>query len=190
MRPLRVPQSLLALALILLTGACSSSPKYRYEFAAGEARYDAPEGSSGNVRIMALGPADVTSSNIRVMHLRMIINNGDKSEAWVLSMPDERLFLPDQGSNQPAYVDAGEKLGSFSQVTIPPGQVKTVDLYYVLPQRFREADEIPRFAFEWKIRVGKQTLEKITLFDRAPIPKQVAQVDLPLRHRNETIASR
>lgn len=165
--------------------ACSSSPKYAYYpetagvYQAGGpgATYSLPPNDNGSVQVLALGPVDVSSSHIRTMHLRMVINNQTSAQTWILKTKEQMFSIPREGSSQPAYVDTGGKLIDPSEVTIPPESKRVVDLYFALPKSLADSAEIPKFSLQWNLLTPVQSVARVTTFDRSPMPTQVARVE-------------
>jgi hypothetical protein len=157
---------LLPVICSLLAQTGCSSATYRYDAPGNGGRYVAAENLKGSIQLVALGPVDISSSHIRVMHLQMVLSNAGNEKAWTVIPSEELLFLPTRGSKQPAYVEAGTPFGYLASISVAPGEKKSIDLFYALPENMSDASDIPRFSVDWRVHRGTQSVEKITVFDR------------------------
>jgi hypothetical protein len=160
---------------------CSSSANYLYRpeqnavaTMAGRpaALYQIPpESPRGDVQIGALGIAKVhprgeEDRELRVMHVRMIVdNNGDTP--WAVDTREQVGILPGAGQSRPAF--AATSTRQAPEVTVPTDGKATIDLYYPLPANMQEASELPHFDVLWRVRTSERVVAARTSFERLRI---------------------
>lgn len=169
-----------ALTAALVTGACASR-KYVYQPAVNTsamvegrpASYYAipPEAPRGDVRLATFGLVDITpqdeDDDMRGVHIRMIVaNNADVP--WSVDTREQRLALPNDGESRPAYatVDVGQP----PVIEIPPGQKRTIDLFFPLPAHMQKEKELPSFDTLWRVQTsGGGFVAERTPFERLDV---------------------
>ena len=168
-----------ALWIVLATAACSS-PQYRYvpvsdRAGAGknhsEAVYSIPEGlSEGTVKISSNGVVDLKSKTdskqFPTIHIHMSISNMSNLP-WTVAAKDQVIAFPDQGQSSPVFANSNAE--TLPTVTIPPGALRIVELYFELPQIDKSAEDVPEFDFRWAVRTASAMVNNSTPFDRVAI---------------------
>jgi hypothetical protein len=173
-----------ALGVIALaaTAGCSSSANYLYRpeqnalaTMAGRpaALYQIPpESPRGDVQIAALGIAKIhlrreEDGEVRVMHVRMIVNNNDDDGPWTVDTREQIGILSGAGRSRPAF--AATSTRQAPTVAIPMAEKATIDLYYPLPARMQDASEVPHFDVLWRVRTPERVVAERTSFERLQI---------------------
>lgn len=170
----------LLLALAAAFAACGGGP-YAYvpavntsaTVAGRPASYYAipPEAPRGDLRVATFGFADVSpasdsSVRLRAIHIRMIVAN-NAQQPWAVDTREQRLSLPGSGESRPAY--ATSDAGTPPLVAIPPGQARTLDLFYPLPARYQDAEHLPAFDVISSVRTNVGPIAERTPFERLEI---------------------
>lgn len=165
-------------ALLIAGAGCSTNSLYSYRpveqvTSAVEgnpaARYAIPpESPRGDVRIASFGVTDIERSgepDWAALHLRFVISNDSGAQPWTVDTRQITLELRDK-KNRPApgLVNADEQ--DLPVVTVPPRQVRTVDLYYPLPEGMEEAEDVPAFDVLWTVQTDTRAVTERTPFER------------------------
>jgi hypothetical protein len=133
-------------------------------------RYDVPAQSPhGRVVITSFGVHDMQVGQqekpVRFLHVRMQLTNTDDTGPWTFDVRQQLLALPNEGQSQPALINADQR--DLPNLSVAPGQTRTVDLYYALPQTLQTAREIPAGDLSWHVQTPGQTIAQ-----RTPIEEQ------------------
>lgn len=163
--------------------ACSST-QYRYTPAdknaqshvkAQTAQYTIPtDHPDGQIQIQSQGivdfkPTESHSNPIRALQLRMTLSTDISSDTNILfSSQLQTVSFPNQEKSKLFYAILEKE--NLSRIEVGPGEIRTFDLYFKLPNDFRSEDELPAFNFNWQVQIGKTKISKTTQFDRVPIP--------------------
>jgi hypothetical protein len=172
------------LSLSLLVAACESTRRYAYRPAVSTSAVleghpaalhrIPPNAPAGDVRIATLGLADIRATGededaeeeTRALHLRMVVSN-DADVPWSLDTREQRVALPGDGDSPPAYATADGPTPPI--ITIPPRGKRTVDLFYPLPQRMQEIEELPSFDTIWRVETHAGPVVQRTPFERVDV---------------------
>jgi hypothetical protein len=180
--------SFLKFGFILLVFSGCSTAQYKYvpsEHQAAqhgaqstEAVYSVPANlPDGQVKITSLGlmnlKSKVDSKEFPVIHLRMSITNNCDSGEWTLNTQDQFVAFPNDGQGKALVMDPSAS----SIVQVGPGQLRTVDYFFPLPDKESSPKNLPEFDFHWKIQAGEQLVQQSTSFDRIQIQQPVAMMD-------------
>jgi hypothetical protein len=161
---------------LTLFSACASE-EYRYlaseQDSAGEAVYAVPPGSAtGKVKISSRGIVELEAQQggkrIKALHLRMAVSNQSETELWKINAQEQVVSFPNQSATQPLVVKADAR--KLPNLEAHPGELRTLDLYYPLPEGEKSADQLPEFSFRWKVQAGERTSQGSALFNRVEIP--------------------
>lgn len=133
-----------------------------------------PEAPRGHLRIATLGFAEIRpqgagdDQELRALHVRMIVaNNADRP--WLVDTREQRAVLPNGGESRPAYATADRGGAQPPSVEIAPGQARTIDLFYPLPQHMQSAGEVPSFDVLWRVDTAGRAVVDRTPFERIEI---------------------
>ena len=122
---------------------------------------------NGTVRVLSMGIAELKpndgSKTFSALHLRMSISN-QSSNIWILNTNEELVSLPNQPSMPPTFVNTNSPIAS--QLNVNPGELRTVDLYYRLPDEKNSAKDVAEFDFNWRIQAGGTPIQETTQFAR------------------------
>src|SRR5690606_26480466 len=103
---------------------------------------------------------------LRAIHVRMVVaNNSDV--VWWVDTRDVRAVLPSNGESRAAFARVDE--GSPPIVQIPPGEERTIDLFFPLPEHMQDASELPSFETIWSIQMPNMTIAERTPFERLDV---------------------
>ena len=168
-----------------LLGACitgCSSARFRYVPAQHQAPgrqktlaiYPDPAGpQSGVVRVSSLGIVTLRpksdSKDFPALHVRLSVSN-QTQQSWLLNSEDQRVSFPNHGQTQPVFVNSDTE--GLPHLKIGPGELRTLDLYFPLPQAVSEAKDLPEFDFYWSFVAGAKQVAQMTPFERQPIPER------------------
>jgi hypothetical protein len=170
-----------ALGGLLLTGCAESAYLYRPAGQAAAtvggvpaASYDIPPGqAAGTVRVASLGVTElaIDDASVPVVRARMTVTNSSDDAGWELDTSDVQADFG-AGKQRPAFANAaGSEL---PLITIPRGQERTVDLFYRLPEATPDADSLPAFELDWKVKTGTVEVAGSTSFERTEVDDSVA----------------
>lgn len=186
MRPLRLPTliTITLLALLLLSG-CASKPKPEdvtfqptenqnvTSEKESEASYliPVPTAAEGKVNVSYKGIEDARTkqSEAKVPSLHLQLQISSKSEKglapWAFDVRNQQLSLRNQESSfTPTWAHSPGQ--TFPVLQVAPGETKTVDLYYALPEDKRSATEIPGFTLNWQVQTSSRLVAEATSFDQ------------------------
>jgi hypothetical protein len=166
---------------ILFTTSGCSSPDFRYLPAQNQTpdfarRADAiylepPINPTGMVRILSMGVDELKAKNdsktLSALHLRMLISNNTDTVLWTVNTQELEVSFPNHGSARPIYVNTDATAAP--NVEIKPRELKSVDLYFPLPEGADSAKDLPNFDFFWQARSGDTVVRETTPFDRVQI---------------------
>ncbi len=144
--------------------------------------------SEGTVHAMSLGIVDLKShksgAQYSALHLGVTLFNSKGTLTWSVAPRDLKVQLSGLGTSIPAYVRSNSTVPA--TITIPPGTVRRVDLYYPLPPDKKVANEFNGFNFQWKLTSGKESFAQTTPFIRKPThdPKRFVEVNTGSQHQD------
>jgi hypothetical protein len=176
--------SVLIITGFLALSGCSSA-EYLYQpeehqssqFGTGknEAVYSEPTNQpKGKVRVASMGLVDIKSKQdskkFSALRLRISITNQSTSESWTFNTRDQSVSFPNDGQAKPLMMDPSES----SVVTVGPGELKTLDYYFPLPNEKMSADNLPQFDFHWQLEAGANHVQETTSFNRIEIQERYA----------------
>jgi hypothetical protein len=160
---------------------CScSSPDYRYQplehqvsqqgKGKSEALYSEPANApEGKVRIVSAGIADIKSKQdpkpFPALHLQVSVTNQSTTEPWTFHSQDQFVSFPNDGQSKPLKMDPS----SNESWMVGPGELKTFDYYFPLPNEGMSAESVPEFDFHWQLQAGQNLVRETTSFDRIQI---------------------
>ena len=173
---MRLKILLTAVSISTLSGACAYQ-QYRYvptEHAATlstdhtEAVYQEPaEKPSGSMRVQYAGIEDLVSgtdqSKVPALHLRLVASNSAESGNWNLSSRDTFVSFPDG-------VRAEAVISKPASLSVGPGELRGMDLYFTLPEKLNSSGKLPEFDFHWQVQAINQNIAETTGFDRVKDP--------------------
>lgn len=175
--------SVLAVFISVLSGC--SSPEYRYlpeehqasQFGPGKREAVYPEPANvpdGKVRITSMGIVDVKSKQdsktFSALHLRMSITNQSTTEQWTLNTLDQFVSFPNDGQSKPIVMDPSQT----TVVDVGPGDLKTLDYYFPLPNEKMSAENLAEFDFHWQLEAGSKPVQETTSFNRIQVQEHYA----------------
>jgi hypothetical protein len=180
-----VPALALALATAALACAACESRRYLYEPAVASSATVAgraashyripPEASHGEVRVASFGLADIEPADERMrfadepraIHVRLVVANNSDA-AWWVDTRDVHAVLPANGKSRAAFARVDE--GALPVVVVPPGDKRTIDLFFPLPEDMQEASELSSFDTIWSVQMPTMTIAERTPFERLDVP--------------------
>lgn len=128
-----------------------------------------PDAPRGELKAISYGVVEVSAQDgtgdvLRAIHLRAVVTNGS-DKAWTFDAREQRLEVDAHGPSAPAFVsaDAGD---APPIVTIAPGKLRVVDLFFVLPTDLQAAAELPGFDADWSVNTGGGVVAERTPFER------------------------
>ncbi len=141
-----------------------------------------PEAPRGDIRLAAFGMVDLHpqagpqgADHVRALHLRLIISD-DASKAWTLDTRKQRVSLAGHGESRAAYASAD--LGASPPlVVIPPGDKRTVDLFFPLPADLQSEGKLPEFDIIWSVRTDSRAVTERTPFERLTVQPYAYEYD-------------
>jgi hypothetical protein len=168
----------IAALVAALVGGCT--PSYLYQPAThlsandqGQptARYSVPpESPHGEVTLASRGIVDLSlgsdNERTRCLQVHMIVANNDDAP-WVVDAREQLLQLPGEGQSRPALVNTEQQ--DLPNINVAPGQKRTVDLFYTLPQPLQQAKQIPEFDVSWHVQMPSRVVAERTPFERVKI---------------------
>jgi hypothetical protein len=153
-------------ATIALAGCAHDAARSPGEQAAAsrapDAVYALPSG--GLVRLAVLGMREVPATTLgqngfRALVVRMVLDNSDGAAAWTVDPSEQVARIADYGQMLPAHVVT-------QKLTVPAGQLTTLDLLYPVP-RPEYGPEMPRsVALEWRVHTTAGEIRERSVLDR------------------------
>lgn len=170
-----------ALAVVLAAGGCATN---QYLFVPTEnatattegypaARYPVPpESPRGTVYVASFGvvSADVAHHGPQtpMLEVRMTVSNDSGAGPWTVDTREQLLEIPGAGPSRAAAMNSDQQGGPV--LTVPPGQKRTLDLYYPLPPSMPTADKLaPSFDLMWRVQTPERLVAQRTPFDKQRI---------------------
>lgn len=178
----RGPLLTFALFTLVATSACSSAPKEnevvfeptRNQAQAPDGKHEAvynlpvPTDAKGTVRLESEGVEDIrakeSEQKVPSLHLKMIVNNEKDAQPWMLDARNQQVSLQGGTTLTPTLVNT--KGESLPMIEVEPGETQDIDLYYALPEKFKNATEIPGFTARWEVQTENRTVAEATPFDQ------------------------
>jgi hypothetical protein len=167
-------------AALLFTGC--ATPQYGYLPATtpgqavhvqrGRASYDLPpEKPMGTVRVMSGGVVELKPSGggeeFPALHLRLLLSNQSSVEPWSVKTDSLTLRIANSSTMLSPTVSAPDT-SSTHELTVARGELKSIDLYFKLPENRKGAEDVHDFDFHWLVLIGGHPYERTTSFDRVP----------------------
>jgi len=137
------------------------------------AQYTIPPGRlGGDVRVTSFGVTKLeptgSDDRVKVLHVRLDLANENGQQAWELDTRQVQVqFEGSRRSSAPAFANPGD--AGLPVVVVPPGESRTVDLYYPLPAEIKGERQIPRFEVVWSVRTDEGLVAERTPFERREI---------------------
>jgi hypothetical protein len=150
---------------------CAGQSQYRpTEAVAGElegapaARYPLPpESPRGDVNVASMGVVSVQPAGggdkVPMIELRLAVSNDNDTGNWTLDVREQRLSLAGGSDTTPAIVSGNAS--SDPMLVIPPGQRRTVDLYFPSPVA---EGKLPGFDLLWVVHTPQRAVAERTPF--------------------------
>lgn len=162
--------------------ACADSSDYLYRPAENAtavadghaaARYTIPVAApKGDVRIASFGVHGVKQENgpeWPALHVRMIVANDAGNAAWTVDSREIRVEVRGEKPKDPAAVNAD--VSDMPLIRIPPGEQRTLDLFYPLADEYDDATSIPAFDVLWKVETDTEIVAERTPFERVAMQR-------------------
>jgi hypothetical protein len=156
---------------VLLASGCAHELVYRpAALGAADApavRYAVPpESPRGDVYVTSFGFTDLGVSpgqTAPFLHARLAVSNAGPG-GWAIDGRQQQLLVPGQPPIPPSFLntDAGE--GPF--YAIPPGTARLFDFFFAVPPPLDQAQNLPSFAFSWRVLAGAEPIAQRTPFQR------------------------
>jgi hypothetical protein len=117
--------------------------------------------------IVKMKPAK-DKDEVPVLLLKMIISNQESDATWTVDPQSQFISYPNyDGKIAPVY--AQSDMAMSPTLVINRGEMRTLNLYFRLPENRKSESEIPEFDFRWQVRAGDRPVEVTTSFDRITI---------------------
>jgi hypothetical protein len=165
------------LLILCILGLAACGPEYYYQPAEQAtatvlgrpaARYGIPpEQPRGDARVATFGVTNVDvggDETVPSLHVRLIVSNDAGTAAWTLDTRDVRAQFAGRPPQAPTFVNASAE--GLPLLPIPPGQSRTIDLFFPLPDDLRGAKDIPQFDVLWSVQTEDRRVAERTPFDR------------------------
>lgn len=176
------PSRAALLGLSMLLGGCATSA-YVYRPAEEAtatidgytaARYAIPpEAPQGDVRVASFGVMDIRQpgrdEDIAALHVRLIVANDGGTTTWRMDTRKVRAEL--RGAGDAGVPLVSTRAAGLPFVEIPPGQERTIDLFYPLPASLEDEEDIPAFDLRWSVRTDARVVTERTPFERIEIDR-------------------
>ncbi|MEO6420112.1 MAG: hypothetical protein ABIP39_11920 [Polyangiaceae bacterium] len=132
------------------------------------------QSSSGSVvsRVATFGIVRVRPTNspddtfLEALHVRVTITD-DGETPWSFDTREQRAVLP--GGDQSSAAYASTATSSPPVVAIPPGETRTVDLFFPLPSAMQASAKAVPFDMISRVRVGDRIVTQRTPFARVAV---------------------
>jgi hypothetical protein len=134
------------------------------------ARYTVPpETPRGTAYVTSFGivSADVarTGHPTPLLQVRLSVSNDSGTAPWSIDTRDQLLEVPGAGRLRAAMMNSDQQTGAI--LTVPPGQKRTLDLYYMLPPNIASAETLPRsFDLLWRVQTPERVVAQRTPFTK------------------------
>jgi hypothetical protein len=173
----------LLILCLLGTAACASQQYYyRPEEQASArlaghpaARYTIPpEQPRGDVRVATFGVTELetdTGERLPALHVRLVASNDSGERTWTLDTRDLHVQLEGRPPQRAAFVNA--TVVDLPVLKLPPGQSRTVDAYFPLPDDLQGARDIPQFDVMWSVQTDDRRVAERTPFERMRVEPDV-----------------
>jgi hypothetical protein len=174
----------LLLFISILLSACASTPHYRYlatgpdgkvaDQHTGEVFYpEPPKSPQGNVRLRSTGLVDLRpkgeSQRTPALHVRVTLKNSSAAGVlWRLDGREQSALYPNHGEVDPIYVNSDAN--GTPELIANPGEMRTADLFFPLPEKVTSAKDIPEFDLNWRVHIGDEVVKESTTFQRSEAP--------------------
>ena len=172
---------LLAIAAGFVSFGCGGSTRYVLsptdqvtERVAGRpaSRYSVPpEAPRGSVTVTSFGVVEVApqpgADRVPALDVRFVVTNDDDTSARQMDTRSERLSLPGLPELQSAFVSAG--VPGSPTVVVPPGQARTMDFFYTLPEQMETTADIPGCDVTWAVKTPSRVVAGRTPFERVAL---------------------
>ena len=117
--------------------------------------------------MLSLGVADLPVASLigeeRLLHWRVVAQNHDDPQGWVLDARDQHLQLSEGVTLAPLFAEAHPGAG-VARATIQAGQLAYLDLFYAVGVSVNP----PSAALTWRVRRGPTMTVATTVFERLP----------------------
>lgn len=135
------------------------------------ARYGVPpEQPRGDVRVATLGIARIDmggEEGVPSLHVRMVVSNDNGVGPWALDTREVLVQIAGMRPLAPAFVNASA--AELPVVQIAPGERRTVDLFYPLPDEMSKASHLPALDVVWRVQTEAREVAERTPFERIRI---------------------
>jgi hypothetical protein len=131
-----------------------------------------PTNPQGDVRVAAFGVAKLEfedrDETVHALHIQLIIANNSGRQTWALDTRGVQVqFAGNARKSSPAYANSSS--AGLPVVQIPPGESRTVDLYYPLPAHMEDEGDLPRFDVLWSVETDDGMVTERTPFERREV---------------------
>lgn len=140
----------------------------------GKASYQVPpEAPTGTVRIRSGGIVKLKpnkgGAKVPALHVRVVLANQSSPMPWNVDPRALTVSFPNGEANvAPIFVQSHSP--TTPVLVVSQGEMRSLDLYYALPEEEKSAKELPEFNFQWEIHVGPRLVQETTSFDRVTLP--------------------
>jgi hypothetical protein len=139
-----------------------------------EALYNVPaEAPIGSIRILSQGIEDVKpisgGNSVPALHINVAISDKSATENWVFDPAVQAISFPNQAQVHPIL--AVTQPPGNPAIEVRPQELRTVDLYFPLPQGVNSTQQLPKFDYHWQVQAGSSLVRNTTMFDRVRKPE-------------------
>lgn len=151
------------LGTALISVACSNYTYRSPTPGGGSVAVASEQLAHGNVLLRSRGIERLPTADERALHLGMTVVN-DSRRPWQVDTRRETIVLPDGSERAPVLARSADAQRPVFDV--PPGSMRTIDLYYALPPEEARASALPHFATRWQVETERGTMRGQTPFNR------------------------
>jgi hypothetical protein len=160
-----------ALCASLLSAGCAHDYFYRpVGMGPGDgpaARYPIPpEAPQGEAWITSFGFTDMeveAGRNATLLHARLAVSNASQN-VWTVDGREQALAAPGQAPQGAAFLNTDAGAGPV--YTVPPGQSRVFDLYFIPPPPLDHPQNLAGFELDWRVNAGGAPIAMRTPFQR------------------------
>jgi hypothetical protein len=122
-----------------------------------------PESPQGTVEVSTMGLTTAKRGE-RALHVRMTVDNEGDTIPWTFDVRDQLIEVPGVGQSAPKFANAGYE--TLPTLSVPRRERRVIDLYYPVPPKVRDENDLTGFDFLWSVTTPHRTISSRTKIDR------------------------